>query len=894
MATQGVQAGQLGNDAGRRPPGWEYYWPASEYTADDRRALLIRELAGYFTSPNGWPILSSAQTIFSKIILPLDWTHVITASNITDLQEAMYHAPTEALACLGAAAHCALFSSPLPPGRQLPAGIEASAQVAIRLTNHPQSFLPISAIRADQIGRLVTIRGTITRSTPVRPLVTCMEFICAKCGTNKEVTFPDGRYEPPTICGADGCRSRTLAPNRSATACVDWQRVQLQGLPRDEKAGEGRVPRPMDVELREDLVEKASPGETVTILGVVRVLQGEPAGGKRFGGDAKRQCLFLPYVEAVSVVRGAVGNRPSSSAGATAPNSEPILVAEPEDGVSYLPPNMPGFTQLDLNFVRAFTSSCEGDQLRQLVHSLAPGICGMEAEKAGLLLALFGGVRKGVKTSTSSGQRQSGNLRKEGGVPVRGDIPVLLVGDPGLGKSQLLQAAATAAPRGVYVCGSASSSAGLTVSVVKDGGDYCFDAGALVLADRGVCCVDEFDKATGEHAAMLGAMEQQEVAVAKAGLVASLPARTTVLAAANPVDGQYNRGKTLMQNLKMSPAMFSRFDLVFLLLDRPDAERDQKITDHVMAVHSGLAARAHASRAGLLEGPIQPLLITEGAGKRPSLRERLRLRKPDDEPLPPQLLRKYIAYARQYVHPRLTPEAAVVLKTFYLNLRRQSAADPGAPPVTHRQLESLVRLAEARTRIDLRELVTGEDAEEAVEIMKESLAGMLCDGPGMIDLTGGVGNGGGGRGGGGRGFQAERRRFLEALQRHCESKGAREVEIHELYSIADRIELAMADTGGFFEQLNEAGDLLKKGGGRFAYNGGLRALQQQQQQYRSSQSQQQHSTQPSQLHPSPRQYPAPHHHQQQQQRGAVAGKRRNPDEQTAPSNNNFDDDGFDW
>ena len=898
MATQGVHATQA--LSGQRPAGWEHYWPAKEYTPDDRRAVLIRELAAFLTSPVGWPLLSPAHTRHSKIILPLDWTHIIAASRIADLSEAMVHAPVEALSCLGAAAHAALFFQPPHPP---PAAVEGPAKVLIRLTNHPHSFQPISAIRADQIGRLVTLRGTVTRLTSVRPLVTSMEFVCAKCGSPKDIDFPDGRYQHPAHCGADGCRSRTLAPNRAAAHCVDWQRVQLQGLPRDERGGEGRIPRPMDVELLEDLVEKAPPGQVVTITGVVKVLQGEPASGKRFGGDAKRQCLFLPFVEAVSVVRGAVsgtggGGGGGGGGGDNSVNNganEPVIVAAPE-GISYLPPNMPGFTQLDIDFIRAFTASCEGgDQLRQLVRSLAPGICGMEAEKAGLLLALFGGVRKGV-----SGKEETEG--KEKGVPVRGDIHVLLVGDPGLGKSQLLQAAAAAAPRGVYVCGSSTSSAGLTVSVVKDGGDYCFDAGALVLADRGVCCVDEFDKATGEHAAMLGAMEQQEVSVAKAGLVAALPARTTVLAAANPVEGQYNRGKTLMQNMRMSPAMLSRFDLVFLLLDRPDALRDQKLTEHVMAAHSGLAARAHAARAGLLEGSAAPtLLITETAGagaeggvRRKALCDSLRQRKPDDEPLPPQLLRKYIAYARQYVHPTLTSEAAAVLKAFYLQLRQQSAAEPGAPPVTHRQLESLIRLAEARARVDLREQVSEDDAEDAIEIMKETLAGLMCDGPSVLDFTGGGGGNGGGNGGGGgnRGFQSERRRFMEALQRYCEGKGGKEIEIHELYSLADRIELAVTDTGGFFEQLNEAGDLLKKGGNKFAYNGALRIrntnTSTQQQPVASAGAYNQHN-----------QHSEQHNQHSQQQQGhervAVAGKRgRVPDNATHYDYNDDDDDRFGW
>jgi DNA helicase MCM8 len=238
----------------------------------------------------------------------------------------------------------------------------------------------------------------------------------------------------------------------------------------------------------------------------------------------------------------------------------------------------------------------------------------------------------------------------------------------------------------------------------------------------------------------------------------------------------------------------------------------------------------------------------------------------------------------------LTPEAAAVIKSFYLNLRQQSAADPSAPPVTHRQLESLVRLAEARARIDLREQVTTEDAEEAVEIMKESLAGMICTGPEMINFNGSDSYGGlhAGCNTGKRGFQAERRRFLDVLQRHCEAKNDKELEVHELYSIADKIELAIADTSGFIEQLNEAGDLLKRGGGRFIYNAGSLRLRKEipaQPQEQQTQQQGGHCTN-SYYNPAPS--PGAYYQQQgQQQRGAVVGKRG------ASPQEPFDD-GFDW
>ena len=260
-------------------------------------------------------------------------------------------------------------------------------------------------------------------------------------------------------------------------------------------------------------------------------------------------------------------------------------------------------------------------------------------------------------------------------------------------------------------------------------GDFAFEAGPVLLSDCGACCIDEFDK-TGakEHQALLEAMEQQEVSVAKAGMVASLPARTSILAAANPAEGHYNRGKSVAENIKMSPAMLSRFDLIFILMDRPDDLTDQLVSKHVLAMHSGISQSSSFSQGRHFPQPSssgrQPAssgqaanrssILGDGSGRAFSDRVIQQARDADlnDEPviLPHQLIRKYIAYARQYVHPTLSDEAKEALLTFYLYLREQAA--PGSTtPVTARQLESLIRLAVARARIDLRELVTRQDAD---------------------------------------------------------------------------------------------------------------------------------------------------------------------------------------
>jgi DNA helicase MCM8 len=274
----------------------------------------------------------------------------------------------------------------------------------------------------------------------------------------------------------------------------------------------------------------------------------------------KNQGLFYLYLEAVSIM-----NSKSQSLSEDSQDGK----SSSTRGASSL--NIQSFTSRDLEFIVKFAEEHGSDIFRQILHSICPSIYGHELVKAGITLALFGGVKK--------------HLMDQNKVPVRGDIHVIIVGDPGLGKSQLLQAAASVAPRGIYVCGNTTTNAGLTVAVVKDAmtGDYAFEAGAMVLADRGVCCIDEFDKMSAEHQVLLEAMEQQSVSVAKAGLVASLSARTSVLAAANPVGGHYNRAKTVNENLKMSATLLSRFDLVFILLDKPDELLDKRVSAHIMA-----------------------------------------------------------------------------------------------------------------------------------------------------------------------------------------------------------------------------------------------------------------------------------------------------------------------
>jgi replicative DNA helicase Mcm len=323
---------------------------------------------------------------------------------------------------------------------------------------------------------------------------------------------------------------------------------------------------------------------------------------------------------------------------------------------------------------------------RNIIRSIAPSIYGYEHIKEAIMYLLFGGVMKQLEDIT-----------------IRGDMNALLIGDPGTAKSQLLQYVSRIAPRGLYTSGRGTTAAGLTAAVLRErGGGMSLEAGALVLADKGVACIDEIDKMRPEdRVAIHEAMEQQTVSVAKGGIVATLNARTSLLAAANPALGRYEPYRTVAENITLPVTILSRFDLIFVLRDQPEKEADAQMSEHILNLH----------RRGLM----------------PSV----------ESPITPQLLRKYISYAKN-ITPVLSEPALQRLKDFYLEMRTAGGESEASPiAITARQLESLVRIAEARARVALRKEISAEDAEAAVNIMKRSLSEVGIDiatGKADIDL----------------------------------------------------------------------------------------------------------------------------------------------------------------
>ncbi|KXZ52381.1 hypothetical protein GPECTOR_9g425 [Gonium pectorale] len=471
MAAAGGAAGPgppaAGQQRGAGPPAaWADYFPPNEYTPGDRRVLLINDLLGFFVSGGGHTFLEALRPVGGGMgyALEVDFEALAGRSGLPDLPAAIEGSPLEALGCIAVAAHEAAFAhrrgrllgsnpSSASPGGGGGAGEEggppAPGRIAIRLVNHPASATHIRGLKSSSIGKLVTLRGTVVRMSPVRPLVTSMDFVCAKCGARTRQALQDGVYALPAKCSGEGCRSRTFTPHRSSARCVDWQKIRIQELLGSDKAAEGQVPRSVEVELCGDLVHGAVVGDVVTVVGIVKVMAtgddlgkfaatggasggggggfggrggggrggGGGGGGGRGGGGSS---LFLMYLEAVSL------SCPRQQLMGAAPGMQAPALSDAAGGALLPggPSSLPSFIAKDLAFVVKFCESYGGDQLRQLVHALCPAIYGHELVKAGLVLALLGGVRK-----HAGGEGGSGATAGPGGgcrVPVRGDIHLLL------------------------------------------------------------------------------------------------------------------------------------------------------------------------------------------------------------------------------------------------------------------------------------------------------------------------------------------------------------------------------------------------------------------------------------------------------------------------------------
>ncbi|KAF9557028.1 DNA replication licensing factor mcm8 [Mortierella alpina] len=668
---------------------WDVYLPLEDYHAEHECVQWISEFRRYIMAYHLHGISKEQQaSLERRRVLVVNIKTMAQACAIQDLIEIVAHRPMIVTGCIALAAIQALYGD-----------VAAKEIRQKRFTVRLACFERITHgkdLKANLIGKMICVRGTVVRTSGVKPLATKMAFTCNTCQSAQTLEFPDARFISPTKCHEKGCRGRQFTPQRGVgydTETVDWQTIRLQEKLPDDRMDSGRVPRTIECEVVNDLVDRVIPGDVVEITGIVKVSQSE----KNYSRVKTGNTMYLLYIDVNYLIKSTM----------TLEDDDMLNEFDSKDS----PKDSKDSIQITTKDLYAIEEVHMEPQLFKLiVNSFSPAIFGHEMVKAGILFALFGGRRR----SNSAIDRTT----------TRSDPHVLVVGDPGLGKSQMLTAAVKVAPRGVYVCGSSGiSTSGLTVTLVRgSGSDFALEAGALVLADQGCCCIDEFDKMTTDHNALLEAMEQQSISIAKAGIICTLPARTSVIAAANPVGGHYNMSKTVAENLKMNTALLSRFDLIFILMDKPDGEMDQYLSRHVMALHSGNPSSSPAFRGSMSqENSFGQTPLSQSNRVKPEMDRPLseRLRMTDDDQLeliPLPLLRKYIAYARQYVHPRLSPEAAATLQDFYLLLRARHRS-PDGTPVTTRQLESLIRMSEAKARMELREVVTRRDAMDVIEII---------------------------------------------------------------------------------------------------------------------------------------------------------------------------------
>ncbi len=508
---------------------------------------------------------------------------------------------------------------------------EIIKRLRVRFRKLPEKH-SLRMIGSENIARLLSIDGIIVRSTSVKPLLIKAAFQCRKCNAMSYVEQAGTLMRGPGVCAH--CRSKIFEFMEKQSTFLNSQEIRIQERPEDLPPGQ--LPRAIDIKLSEDLVDIARPGDRVSITGVARAQQ-------EFVGRKARLRTFELLLDANYV----------------------DIVGKEIEVVEITPEDERRIRELAKDpFIH-----------RKLIASLAPSIYGYGDIKEAVLYLLFGGVPK----------------RLPDGVMIRSEINVLLVGDPGVAKSQLLQYVSRTAPRGLYTSGRGTTAAGLTAAVVREkSGGMVLEAGALVLADKGIACVDEIDKMRPEdRVAIHEVLEQHTVSIAKGGIVATLNARAAVLAAANPSLGRYDPYRNISDNISLPVTLLSRFDLLFIMKDVPEPDSDTRMSDHILTLH------------------------------------RLKTT-PEEPPLLPDLLRKYIAYAKR-VEPVLSEEAVSEIRQYYLKMRSMSGSTESPVVITPRQLEALVRLSEARARSFLRDRVESDDARAIIRLMTLSLQDVGID-----------------------------------------------------------------------------------------------------------------------------------------------------------------------
>jgi replicative DNA helicase Mcm len=523
--------------------------------------------------------------------------------------------------------------------------------IRARIANFPAER-SLRQINSEVITKMTSVSGMVVRASEVKPLAKELTYKCLDKHISKFTLLDGMSLDKAVKCQSPKCPYTNLAIVAEESRFIDFQIVRLQELPEDLPPGQ--LPHYVNVSMKQDLVDYARPGDRIILTGIVRIEQERVFGVKQSESALYRLRMDGNNIEFIGG-RGIKGSRRTERE-EISPDEQKIIR----------------------------TLSKNPDIYNRLIASFAPHIRGHELFKEAILLLIVGSTQRALSD----------------GSKVRGDINVFLVGDPGTAKSEMLKFCARIAPRGLYTSGRGSTAAGLTAAVVRDAsGIFMLEAGAVVLGDQGLVCIDEFDKMRPEdRSALHEVMEQQSASIAKGGIVATLNARTSILAAANPMFGKYDPFKNLTENVNLPIPLLTRFDLVFVVRDIPHEEKDRQIAQHILSQHG----TSGTDTTSLIDVDI---------------------------------LTKYLAYAKQN-DPVLTKEAENKIMEFYLKMRSVEGEDKEKMiTITPRQLEGLIRLSTARARILLKNQVEEDDADRAIYLFNEMLKNAGIDvNTGKIDI----------------------------------------------------------------------------------------------------------------------------------------------------------------
>eukprot|EP00475_Leptophrys_vorax_P037027 TRINITY_DN6332_c0_g2_i1.p1 TRINITY_DN6332_c0_g2~~TRINITY_DN6332_c0_g2_i1.p1 ORF type:complete len:919 (-),score=211.60 TRINITY_DN6332_c0_g2_i1:100-2856(-) len=514
--------------------------------------------------------------------------------------------------------------------------------VHVRITDLPISD-SIRDLRQEHLNSLIKVPGVVTRRTSVFPQLLSVRYTCKNCNQSIGPFFTNGSQElnPPASCVGCG-KAGPFTINSQETVYRNYQKITIQEAPGSVPAG--RVPRTKEVILTNDLKDVAKPGEIVEVTGI--------------------------YMNSYDALLNSKHGFPVFST-----IIEAVHVHKPKENLA------DGLTDDDIRVIRSWA---QNPQIGQIIkNSIAPSIYGHDDIKMAIALTLFGGQPK-VQPSLHR---------------IRGDINVLMLGDPGTAKSQFLKYIEKTVDRAIFTTGKGASAVGLTASVHRDPmtREWTLEGGALVLADQGICLIDEFDKMNDQDRTSIHeAMEQQSISISKAGIVATLQARCSVIAAANPIKGRYDSSITFAENVELTDPILSRFDILCVVRDTIDPVLDQRLALHVVQNH--MKCHPNHVQEEELDLPVPAY---------------------NDQVMPQELLRKYLRYSRQNIRPQLTEFDSNRITELYVELREQSARTGGIP-ITVRHIESLVRMAEAHAKMHLRPVVNQSDVDMAIRVMLQS------------------------------------------------------------------------------------------------------------------------------------------------------------------------------